>query len=115
MPLTADDLGGYAAGLYRAALAYPELVRLTAWARLEGVATPAGAPGRDDKLEAIAEAQRAGLVTSSARADDVLALVTSMALTWSDLGGAGTENTPAAEHDRREQTLAEAVRRAFHC
>ncbi|MFI6700810.1 TetR family transcriptional regulator [Streptomyces sp. NPDC050509] len=117
-PFTADDLPGYALGLYDACVRRPELVRLVTWARLEGVSTekrgintPAGAA----KLRAIGEAQRDGLVLASIAPQDVLALLMSMAMTWSSAGlsGAAAEDAPPAEHERRRRALAEAVSRAF--
>ncbi|MFE3824326.1 TetR family transcriptional regulator [Streptomyces sp. NPDC059092] len=118
VPFTADDLPGYAVGLYDASVRRPELVRLVTWARLEGVTTenrgihtPAGAA----KLRAIGEAQRDGLVVASVDPQDALALVISMALTWSSAGlsGATAEDAPPAEHERRRRALAEVVSRAF--
>ncbi|MFJ2214548.1 TetR family transcriptional regulator [Streptomyces sp. NPDC101062] len=117
-PFTADDLPGYALGLYDACVQRPELVRLVTWARLEGVSTAnrgvdtaAGAA----KLRAIGEAQRDGLVRASIAPQDVLALLMSMAMTWSSAGlsGVAAEDAPPAEHARRRQALAEAVSRAF--
>ncbi|WP_052863289.1 TetR family transcriptional regulator [Streptomyces niger] len=118
VPFTADDLAQYATGLYEAALAQPELIRLAAWAQLEGVTptnTAAAAPETGAKLQAITQAQRDGRVVSSLQAEDLLALVTSMALTWSDVGPSGTaQDTSPPDHERRKHALAETVRRAFH-
>lgn len=119
VPLTADDLPGYAAGLYDACLARPHLVRLATWARLERV--PSGtlvttmAEESERKLAAIAEAQRAGQIDPEPAPADVLAMVSTMALTWSpaSLFHTATTADPRADHDRRRQLLAETVRRAF--
>ncbi|RDG30943.1 TetR/AcrR family transcriptional regulator [Streptomyces corynorhini] len=132
-PFTADDLPRYAVGLYDAALARPELVRLAAWARLERVtpgdattgdakpgtattgtaATRTAAVGR--KVEAIAGAQRAGLLTGAMAPRDVLTLVIAMALAWSAAGlsDAASPDDPSADHERRREALFEAVSGAF--
>ena len=117
VPLTADDLPGYAVRLYNAYLARPQLVRLATWARLER--TPAGhlfaEAGEAPKVQAIAEAQQAGLVHPDLPPADVHSLVISMAMTWSpgSLTYTATTADPADDHDRRRTSLAAAVRRAF--
>lgn len=119
VPMSAADLPGYAASLYDAYLAHPALVRLAAWARLELV--PVGELVTDlasvttRKLRSIATAQDRGQIDPSFDPVDVLALVTSMALTWSpaSLSYTATEGDPDADHDRRRTALAEVVRRAF--
>lgn len=89
-PFTAEDLPHYAVGLYDGALARPELVRLATWARLERVTPGDAAAGKsaaavDRKLEAIAEAQRAGHLNPAMAPRDVLTLVIAMALAWSSM------------------------------
>ena len=119
VPMTADDLPGYAVGIYDACLAKPNLVRLATWARLERV--PSGdlvttmAEQTAKKLGAIADAQRTGHVDPALAPEDVLAMVSMMALTWSpaSLFHAAAPTDPEADHERRRQSLAEAVRRAF--
>ncbi|GAA1968324.1 TetR family transcriptional regulator [Amycolatopsis minnesotensis] len=119
VPITADDLPGYAVGLYDACLVHPELVRLATWARLER--TPAGPLVRDRaeqstaKLEAVATAQRDGHIDPAFDPADVLAMVSTMALTWSpvSLFRPVSNDDPEADHARRRQALAETVRRAF--
>ncbi|MEV7867669.1 TetR family transcriptional regulator [Streptomyces sp. NPDC088124] len=118
VPFTAEDLPGYAVGLYDASVRRPELVRLAMWARLEGVSADdrvTDASASAAKLRAIGEAQRGGFVTASIAPQDVLGLVISMALTWSSVGlsGAATEDAPPAEHERRREALASVVSRAF--
>lgn len=126
VPFTADDLAQYAAGLYSAALAHPQLIRLTAWARLEGVKpTETSTRAKAAKLQAIAQAQRDGRVRASLDPEDVLVLVISMALAWTEPAlaeatmpeatapGAPAPEVAATDHERRKQALAETVRRAF--
>nr|WP_214669056.1 hypothetical protein [Streptomyces sabulosicollis] len=93
VPFTADDLPQYAVRLYETAIERPELVRLAAWAKLEGVVTAdlvTESSAVTVKLQAIAGAQRAGRVTASMDPQDVLALVLAMALTWSPVGLSAT-------------------------
>lgn len=120
VPFTARDLAGYAVGLYDSALARPELVRLARWARLEAAgpapAADAAAANRSDKLSALAQAQSEGHVRTSARPEDILALVISMALAWSEAALSGPPASPgsAPDHELRRQALAETVEHAFH-
>lgn len=119
VPMTARDLPGYAVGLYDACLTKPDLARLATWARLERV--PRGelvttmAEQTEQKLTAIADAQRDGHIDPALAPPDVLAMVSMMALTWSpaSLFYAASPADPEADHQRRRETLAETVRRAF--
>ncbi|MFD3918777.1 TetR family transcriptional regulator [Streptomyces sp. NPDC058595] len=119
VPVTGDDLPGYAVRLYDAYLVHPELVRLATWARLER--TPTGdlfhfMPGHDtEKLRSITDAQAQGAVDPSMPAEEVLAMVTAMSMTWSPASVmyAASDGEPESAHDRRRAALALAVRRAF--
>lgn len=104
--------------LYETAIERPELVRLATWAKLEGVVTDnlvTESSAVTVKLQAIAEAQRAGRVTASIDPQDVLALALAMALTWSAAGLSATAapDDPPKTHTRRKQALAQAVSGAF--
>ncbi|MEV8426362.1 TetR family transcriptional regulator [Streptomyces niveus] len=119
VPVTGDDLPGYAVRLYDAYLVHPELVRLATWARLER--TPAGdlyhfMPGHDaEKLRSITDAQSAGAVDPSIPAADVLAMVTALSMTWSPASVmySASKDEPESDHARRRAALALTVRRAF--
>ena len=119
VPVTGDDLPGYAVRLYDAYLVHPELVRLATWARLER--TPTGdlfhfMPGHDSaKLRSISDAQAAGLVDGSIPPGEILSMVTAMSMTWSPASAMYTasDGEPEEVHDRRRTALARAVRRAF--
>ncbi|HEX7304105.1 TetR family transcriptional regulator [Lentzea sp.] len=119
VPFTADDLPGYAVRLYDECLARPELVRLATWARLEripaGVLVDSMPEQTAEKLGAIAEAQRSGVVNPALDPGDVLAMVSTLALTWSpaSLFFTATTADPDADHERRREALAQTVRRAF--
>ena len=119
VPFTADDLPGFAVGLYDSYLTDPELVRLASWNRLERV--PGGPllaahPGlTDPKLEAIAAAQAAGRIVAGVAPDDVYALVIALAGTWSPVSATTTAvaGDPEEEHERRRAALREVVARAL--
>jgi AcrR family transcriptional regulator len=117
VPLDADDLPGYAVGLYDMALRRPELIRLAAWMRLER--NPFGdlLPGNPDagRIAAIAAAQAAGHLDPASDPADILSMVTAIALSWSpaSLQIAASAGDGDEVHDRRRAALATAVRRAF--
>ncbi|MFD5268124.1 hypothetical protein [Streptomyces sp. NPDC058335] len=118
VPLTGDDLPGYAVRLYDAYLVRPELVRLATWARLER--TPTGdlyhfMPGHcAQKIQSIADAQARGLVDPGIAPADVLAIVTTMAMTWSPASPMYTAHKDEREaaHKARRTALALTVQRA---
>jgi AcrR family transcriptional regulator len=119
VPLDADDLPGYAAGLYDSYLTDPELVRLASWRRLER--TPVGAllakhpELTDAKHDAIADAQRRGTVRADLHPDEVYALVIALAGTWSPISAtyAASPGDDEADHRRRRAALRDVVARAF--
>lgn len=117
VPLTADDLPGYATRLYDAYLEHPEIVRLSTWARLER--TPSGhlfdEAAEAGKLAAIATAQRDGYLRPDLEPVDIHSLVIAMSMTWSPastLIAADKAESPA-RHARRKQALATSVAAAF--
>lgn len=114
VPLDAEDLPGWAVGMYDENLRHPELVRLMAWLRLER--RPTGRLSDSDhapKIEAIARAQAAGRVRAADPAD-LMAVVVAMACAWSPVSGlhVATADEPAAEHARRRALLRDCVARA---
>jgi AcrR family transcriptional regulator len=119
VPFTADDLPGYAVALYDSCLTRPNLVRLATWARLEripaGVLVTSMPEATQQKLDAIADEQRAGRVDPALEPGDVLAMVSMLALTWSpaSLFFTATAADDDSDHERRRGALAETVRRAF--
>lgn len=86
VPITADDLPGYAVRLFEHAVAHPELVRLTMWQQLEG----GGVAGLADleaasmaqKVSAVKAAQKAGVVTRALPAAHLVTLVIGVAIAW---------------------------------
>jgi AcrR family transcriptional regulator len=115
VPFSADDLAGWAVGLYDEYLRRPEMIRLVTWLRLERA--PAGhlfdPATHTEKLAAIAEAQAAGRLCAG-DPFELMTLVASMSAAWSPASPlyAATIEEPEAEHDRRRALLRDAVNRA---
>lgn len=86
VPITAEDLPGYAVRLFEHTLAHPELVRLTMWQQLEGGQLAAladlEAESMAAKVRAVKAAQRAGLVTKALPAPHLVVLVIGVAIAW---------------------------------
>ncbi len=119
VPFTADDLPGYAVGLYDSYLTAPELVRLSSWNRLERVPVGALLSGHPDlvqpKYDAIVRAQDEGRIVREIGPEEVYALVIALAGTWSPVSGTVTACAAEddADHDRRRAALRLAVRGAL--
>ncbi|TWD79326.1 TetR family transcriptional regulator [Kribbella amoyensis] len=119
VPLTADDLPGYAVRLYDENVRRPELVRLVTWARLER--TPTGDlfgewEGHDkDKLAAIEAAQRDGHLVDTLAPIDLHSMVIALTMSWSaaSITYAADQADEADLHERRREALSATVRRAF--
>lgn len=115
IPFDADDLAGWAVGLYDENVRHPDLVRLTAWIVLER--RPSGVPGnladREFKVASIAAAQAAGKVRAGDPVD-LMAMVIAMACAWSPVSNVTTATAadPEADHDRRRELLRDCVQRA---
>jgi AcrR family transcriptional regulator len=116
VPFDVDDVAAWAVGLYDENLRHPELVRLTAWVRLER--RPAGLlfSSYDDepKRTAVAKAQAAGQLRPG-DPFDLLTLVIGMACAWSPASGiyTATADEPEASHQRRRALLRDCVERAL--
>jgi AcrR family transcriptional regulator len=83
VPFTADDLPGYAGALFDYLLQHPQVLRLTGWAQLERPEpTAAEIDAYRPKIEALADAQQQGIVTSSVAPADILALVLGLITAW---------------------------------
>jgi AcrR family transcriptional regulator len=114
VPFDADNLAGWAVGMYDASLSNPDLVRLLGWIRLERrpVGFILGNVDIEPKAAAVARAQAAGRLRPG-NPLDLLALVVGMASAWSPATGAyaASSEEPAADHDRRRALLRAAVER----
>ena len=115
VPFDADDLAGWAVGVYDENLRSPDLVRLMGWIRMERRPTGLIFSNFDiePKLKAVAQAQAAGRLRPG-DPFDLLALVIGMACAWSPASGvyAATSDEPPADHDRRRTLLRDCVERA---
>ncbi|MEU3626685.1 TetR family transcriptional regulator [Amycolatopsis coloradensis] len=83
VPITPDDLPGYAGRLFDRYLEHPEVLRLIGWLRLEqGFDAMPEAERRAyaDKVAAIKEAQRAGSVPDHFDAEELLSLVVHLSI-----------------------------------
>ncbi len=116
VPFDADDLAGWAVGLYDEYLRNPELIRLATWLRLERA--PAGHLFDPDlhapKLAGIAAAQAAGRLRKG-DPFELMTLVGAMSAAWSPASPlyAATDAEPAADHDSRRRLMREGVERAL--
>lgn len=85
VPITAEDLPGYAVRLWRAQIANPVEFRFVAWYELErgdrGAVAELSA-ANEAKIRAIASAQEAGLIDSSIAPEQLLTLVLAIAHGW---------------------------------
>lgn len=117
VPIDATDLADWAVRLYDEYLHRPDLIRLATWARLERRPTGhlvADADRLDTgKLQAIADAQAAGLVRDG-DPFDLMAVVIALSMAWSPVSNvyAATLDEPAETHERRRELLRDSVRRA---
>ncbi|MEU6441857.1 TetR family transcriptional regulator [Streptomyces sp. NPDC047046] len=115
IPFDADDLPGWAVGIYEQNLLRPDLVRLIAWTRLErrSGGLLLDDPEHGPKLAALARAQEEGRLRAG-EPYDLLALVIAMACAWSPVSNvwAATGDEPEGEHERRKAFLRDAVARA---
>ena len=84
VPVTPDDLPGYAVGMFDFAVAHPDLMRLLAWSGLERRAPvpPEQAAGTAAKLAAIAGAQAAGRVQATDTPAFILSVIVAVATAW---------------------------------
>ena len=103
VPIDATDLPGYAGRLFDYVLDHPEVMRLVAWARLEGRHGPT-ARGKSAhfyrlRLAAIEAAQQDGHITTRLTPAQILMLIESLSVGW-------LETTPvflaASDHDAAE-------------
>lgn len=114
VPISPRDLADWAVRLYDHYLDRPDLVRLAAWQRLErrsrGPLVDDDNRVDDHKLEAIAAAQREGIVRDGEPLD-LMALVIAMSSAWSPASGvwAAHHDEPEMDHQARRDLLRSAV------
>ena len=113
VPIDAADLSEYAGRLFDQYQAAPEILRLTVWdilerggagARLEVVQT-----ANQNKIAAIEQAQRDGIVSRRWSPEELLLLILSISTMWMFVTPEVTERS-VAESSARRRTVTEAVR-----
>ncbi|MFL6124565.1 TetR family transcriptional regulator [Actinophytocola sp.] len=111
-PIDATNLPEYAGRLFDRFTANPVKERLAKWYRLEGegyAAVEVVVASTNDKLEAIAQAQREGLVTSRFTPEELLALVVHMSALWSSMTPEMAGHVTGIPLRRRRQVVVDAV------
>ena len=117
VPLTPDNLGAFAVARFDYMLANPRVRRLAIWRTIErGEPTAAERASYQQKIDAVAAAQRAGQVTASISALDLYAMVLRLTESWLGappaLQAIGGDDPLAAERlSEHRAALGEAVRR----
>jgi AcrR family transcriptional regulator len=117
VPFVADDLPGFAAARFDYVLAHPEVGRLAAWRTFEPTAdaTENEIQSYQERVAAVAAAQRAGSVDDAIPAVDLFALVLRITQAWLSAPPALRAVTGDPDSDARlgqhRQALVEAVRR----
>lgn len=119
VPFDAGNLPRSAGVLFDHYLAHPQDLRLVTWRTLEGN-EPTGAElaAYRAKLDAVRQAQRAGLVTAAIPAADLLAITVRIIASWlaappALVAAAGGDRSAMSDHRlrRHRKALIEAVRR----
>ncbi|GAA2490630.1 TetR/AcrR family transcriptional regulator [Winogradskya humida] len=110
-PFTPDDLPGYAVGLYNGTMDRPDLIRLLTWARLEGVPPNLDDDAWQEKLDQVAAAQTAGVVTPDISPANILAMLAGVALSWSAVA---PMVLPPSADDEHRAALRLVIERSFH-
>ena len=109
VPIDPEDLPGYAGRLFDRNVSHPEVLRLAIWHSLErgGQALPeAVVAANQDKIAAIAKAQRDGRISDRFPPEELMILVTGLSvLGVPDLPMAGVGDVA-----QRRRTVVEAVR-----
>ena len=116
VPFDADDLAGWAVGLYDEYLRHPEMLRLATWLRLERDTTGSlfDPATHRPKLDAISRAQAAGRIRSG-DPFAIMTLVGAMSAAWSPASPlyTATADEPVSRHRRRKALLRDSVNRAI--
>lgn len=112
IPLDADNLAEYAGRLYDGGLEHPGVMRFMAWYQLERgrrqtVPRTAVAESMTEKVTAIEDAQRRGVVTDRQTAAELLALLLTIANMWQLQGEDVRHLVPATQ---RRRLVVDAVR-----
>ena len=113
-PLDAGDLPGYAAALFDRYERHPDIQRLATYASLErDVSRPPHAlraSATRDKIARIKAAQDDGRLTTAFAADELLALVTTIAALYSQTNPADEGSAGRRSRAHRRQVVVDAVK-----
>ncbi|MFJ7203969.1 TetR family transcriptional regulator [Streptomyces sp. NPDC098789] len=117
-PEQAEDLGDYAGRIFDYHQRYPHFVRLLAWEGLQCQDRVAAQCERtdhyDEKIAAIAAAQRAGAVTGAVAPGQIMHSVISLTVSWFNLPQLSRMLVPGVADDgaaAQRAALVDAVRR----
>ncbi len=112
VPIDATDLAEYVGRLFDQYQRSPEILRLSAWDRLErggaGARLAAVQAANQNKLTAIEQAQRDGHLTDRFQPTELLLLITALSTMWAYLTPDVT-NLSIAEISARRRTVTDAV------
>ena len=115
VPFTPDDLPGYAGRVFDYLLDHPYQIRLATWNRLERSSDrPRGtelATLTREKVTAIKRAQADGSVSSSLRADDILAFTMALTIAWTPAFPLQQGEQNPRQLRKHRGAIIEAVRR----
>lgn len=113
VPIDVTDLPEYAGRLFDQYQAAPEILRLTVWDILErggaGARLEVVQAANQNKIAAIEQAQRDGIVSRRWNPDELLLLILSISTMWMFVTPEVTERS-VAESSARRRTVTEAVR-----
>jgi AcrR family transcriptional regulator len=112
----ADDLPGYAGRLFDCFEDDPRTLRLATWYQLErpeGASLDSISASSSDKLEQIAAAQRAGIISDHYTPVEVLTIVRSIASSWSSYSHSTLATAASIGRKRRRFSVVDAVQRVL--
>ncbi len=114
VPFTVDDLGQFAARVYRHLCSEPEEHRILLWAQLQQASCLQGDDTIGGVLDAraaeVAQAQRNGTLNADVAAEDLMTLLFGIVSAWLTTPGQMAVSSDA-ELDRRCRVIESAVRR----
>jgi AcrR family transcriptional regulator len=120
VPLTPDDLPGFAGALFDQLATHPKVLRLTTWRNFEREsASDDERAAYAGKVAAIKSGQKSGAIDPAIPAADVLAMLMSLVTSWlsapvalKELGGGG-DPLASRRLNQHRRALVEVVARAF--
>jgi len=116
VPFAAEDLPGFVDSLFDHAVASPQLLRLARWRQLERVESSAvETQWRREMVEAIAQGQKRGVITTDIEPADLLTLLLEMTTSWFNLPSAMSEVAVAEERSPQRLQRCRAALTAAVC